>query len=90
MAETKHTPWTIAPNMLNPRQWAIFDANGDVVLAEAGEDEDLARLIAAAPKLLHALREVDDLLSDFPDDDGALDIVREVINEAIAKATADG
>lgn len=91
MTDTKHTPgpWAVHPNQ------AVVDAfDGGVPLSvcallwptdERSEDETFAnaRLIASAPDLLDALREIADL-PWFRQDEGA-----QIARAAIAKAKGE-
>jgi hypothetical protein len=56
MSESKHTPWTYH---LGEDYTEFYNANGDIIChANYRMDEADARLIAAAPELLEALKAV--------------------------------
>lgn len=51
----KHTPWTLRPYGDDDGLWTIEDTKGAIVFF--GMEENVARLIAAAPELLEALKD---------------------------------
>lgn len=63
---------------------AIVPLNGRF----AHEVEANAKLIAAAPDMLAALKEAEELLADLADDDGSVRPVRQQVLAAIVKAEA--
>lgn len=89
---TKHTPgpWVVNPIQLN--QIATPDARLEIaratVLRDQHETIANARLIAAAPELLEALKAIVKSLAD-QDDEGLIEHAQQMIDAraAIAKAT---
>lgn len=69
-----------------PYPWAIV-ADTDPDSVGGPEAAANARLIAAAPKLLEALREIEDIWQDGSGPDGG---TTEIARAAIAKATGGG
>jgi len=99
--QTKHSPapWGQEATMSSDYTFIrrISDDEGRVIAnvryAQGAEQEENlanARLIAAAPELLEALRKVANCsrYTDPSDTEYALDQLREIAREAIAKATA--
>lgn len=98
--ESKHTPgpWTVGVDEQDHGRPYVKDAEGYVVCAlifepGTGEPEANARLIAAAPDLLEALRACHDYLSCIPEsaaggDDDAVGLTRRAA-AAISKATGN-
>ena len=70
MSEVKHTPWTARPSGDSDTLWTVEDANGSVVFF--GMDESVARLIAAAPELLAALKALAGPMEAVRDDQASL------------------
>lgn len=63
MLRTKtDTPWTARPSGDGDGLWTVEDANGGIVFF--GMEEDRAKLFAAAPELLEALRAVKKIVDD--------------------------
>lgn len=73
--------------------WNDGKYEGDLAIVQTEQAEANARLIAAAPELLEACRELLDLTSDLHEPDGSPDPEVERINRAaraaIAKAEGD-
>ena len=104
MAQAKHTPWEIGPHPwpeqigccpLVGRPWSVHGTNHHNVAAAVSED--IARLIAAAPDMLEALKRLErwfdtdeELLLSMTGPE-RVDHERQVamIRAAIAKATGE-
>lgn len=63
------------------------EANTDVVLCRVNGPASLARLIAAAPELLHACKFADTVLAFLDEKGGKWDDLRKCLSAAITKAT---
>ena len=98
--ERKHTmtdttnllnaPWTIRHD--DDDYWCVVNASGGMISAQTGpEASDVARLIAAAPKLLDALANLFDQIHaiGIPDWHGAEGLSLVEAHTAIAEATGD-
>lgn len=93
---SKHTPgpWVVDElKVVNGRLWAaVTTPKGDLVYLTLipTDVEANARLIAAAPEMLEALRDIKeavvDGLSDGRNEGSALCLIEEIVREAIAKA----
>lgn len=83
-----HTKWEAFTQDSFAGWWAIREVGGaEVGSCDGGFDEKDARLMAAAPTLLEALRRVSVLFSKGID--ARLDVVLDDIDAAIAKALGE-
>lgn len=78
----QHTPgpWRFSPWHIEEGPSAVYDANGDLVCTTSSDDT--ARLIAAAPELLAALKDMAHLAIQL----GAFDLETREAFAVIAKA----
>ena len=83
-----HTPGPWFTETLSPiGHCAIVDADGFTIADPSPMGQDNARLIAAAPDMLEALRAMVDYFGQHPDVDNGLDETLTAARAAIARAT---
>lgn len=87
MTAYKHTtgPWCCSPSVENDAEYSVYNEDGNVLTFDDSEHEANARLIAAAPDMLAALIEVEQMIHAGEFNGGTMGVVR----AAIAKARGE-